>query len=82
MNDYYFTDCYSDFLFAHPSFIEGWARMLDFGNTLNEYNNAPNGNIADNVATYLDWVAVGSYIRNAMVEYGEETQKESTFTLK
>ena len=29
---------YSSFLFAEPSFLEGMARVVDFGGTLNEYN--------------------------------------------
>ncbi len=32
---------YTDFLYARPSFAEGMARIMDFGNTLTEYNRSP-----------------------------------------
>ncbi len=62
----------SDFLFASPSFLEGVARILDFGNTLNEYNYSESEQKADDIATRLDWAMVGSDLQNAM----NSTQKE------
>lgn len=66
---------YSDFLFARPSMLEGVARILDFGNTLNEYNGSPSDEVADEVALRMDWAAVGHYLRSALREYGEETKE-------
>lgn len=66
---------YSDFLFARPSAVEGIARMLDFGNTFNEYNSSPSDEIADEIALRMDWKAVGSYLRDAMREYAKETKE-------
>lgn len=47
------------FLFARPSFLEGIARLLDFGNTLTEYNTSPSGEAADYYAMQSDWEMVG-----------------------
>ena len=50
---------YSFLLFARPSFLEGMARILDFGNTLSEYNCAPSWNQADALAIESDWASRG-----------------------
>ena len=65
---------YSDFLIARPSTIEGVSRILDFGNTLNEYNNSLSVEMADHIALSLDWEAVGHHLRNALRNYVEEIQ--------
>jgi hypothetical protein len=46
-------------LFARPSFIEGMARVLDFGGTLQEYNSSPSGAEADALAFHTDMEALG-----------------------
>lgn len=56
----------SDFLFAAPSFWEGMARILDFGNTLNEYNYSQSDEGADEIAQRMDWAMVGADLHNAM----------------
>ncbi|MFH1087846.1 MAG: hypothetical protein V1737_04590 [Chloroflexota bacterium] len=58
----------SDFLIAGPSVWEGVARILDFGNTLSEYNHSPSGDVADEAAIRMDWRMVGLDLRNAMKE--------------
>lgn len=60
---------YSDFLFARPSFIEGVARILDFGNTLNQYNTSAD---ADTIALTMDMYAVGDDLREAIVSIASE----------
>lgn len=50
---------YTSRLFARPSFIEGMARALDMGGTLNEYNTSLTGEEADAIAIWSDWAAVG-----------------------
>lgn len=59
----------SGFLFARPSFIEGMARIFDFGGTLNTYNDSPNGAVADKRALSEDWKSVGNTLRTALAEY-------------
>ena len=68
----------SDFLFARPSLWEGIARICDFGNTLNEYNNSPSGDVADHIALRMDWATVGHNLRSAMREYAKEIKKEES----
>lgn len=46
------------YLIAPPSFIEGAARIVDFGGSLNEYNVALNGSQADSIALQADITAL------------------------
>ena len=57
---------FSTFLFARPSFFEGCARVLDFGNTLQEYNQSATPQEADFRAIVADWSAVGEEIQLAL----------------
>lgn len=59
-------DDYSSFLFARPSFSEGVGRVLDFGNTLTEYNSSLDVEQADRIALLSDWRSVGSDIADAL----------------
>ena len=52
-------------LFARPSFIEGVARIVDVGATLNEYNINPTGEEADVESIKSDWKAVGDQLHFA-----------------
>lgn len=47
------------FLFAKPSFAEGMARIMDLGNTLNEYNRSLTPEQADFIALAMDYQALG-----------------------
>ncbi len=60
---------YSDFLFARPSFLEGWARLFDFSGSLNDYNRSDN---PDTIAAWADWLAVGQDISDAMGKFAQE----------
>ena len=62
-------------LFARPSFLEGLARLLDFGGTLNEYNYSDSPAEADFLAIQSDWEAVGLDMTWAIEEF-EETYQE------
>ena len=53
------------FLFARPSFLEGWARVFDVGDTLTEYNRSLTPEQADYLAMRADWMAVGDDLRAA-----------------
>ena len=47
------------FLGARPSFVEGVSRILDLGNTLNEYNQSVTPAQADYLALRSDWRMIG-----------------------
>lgn len=53
-------------LFARPSFIEGFARAIDIGSTMNEYNKNQTPEEADSKAIQSDWKAVGDDIYFAL----------------
>lgn len=59
----------STFLFALPSWQEGVGRLVDFGDTLTEYNRTATAEAADARATAQDWLAVGDYLRRALWMY-------------
>ncbi len=61
----------SSYLYARPSFVEGIARLIDFGNTLQEYNTSLSNDQADTLALFADWLVVGDDLRNAMGQYKE-----------
>ena len=63
---------YTSRLFARPSFVEGMARVLDMGGTLNEYNTSPSGEEADAIAIWSDWAAIGQDMRAVMGDYEGE----------
>ena len=53
-------------LFARPSAVAGTASILDFGDTLTEYNTSLSPEQADYLAAWADWLAVGECIYGAM----------------
>ncbi|TVS20368.1 MAG: hypothetical protein EA424_04390 [Planctomycetaceae bacterium] len=65
---------YSTILFASPSFVEGVSRVVDLGNTLDQYNDCPSGQEADAYALSADWRAVGSDLRQAVREWKRENR--------
>ncbi len=67
---------YSSLLFASPSFLEGMARAVDFGDFLTEYNSSPAPELADLNALQSDWMAVGQDMSQAFAEVRRE--KEAT----
>ncbi len=72
MNDY---NDYTVFLFARASFLEGMARLLDFGNTLTEYNESTSPEQADYFALRADWRAVGQDLQRSVATYEHEVLK-------
>jgi len=54
------------FLFARPSFLEGLARVVDFGNALKEYNSSSTAEKADERAIRADWQAVADDMNEAL----------------
>ena len=63
-------------LFARPSALGGVASILDFGDTLTEYNTANSPEQADVLALWSDWLAVGDDMWAALGAY-EGTESES-----
>lgn len=66
----------SDFLYARPSFHGGFASIIDFSDSLTEYNSSPNGEIADERALKNDWQQVGHDLRRALKKFEQENQQE------
>lgn len=66
------SSSWSYYLFAEPSFIEGWARMVDFANSMTEFNQSPTGEQANYIALTTDWQAVFDDVRAAMDKVTEE----------
>jgi hypothetical protein len=59
----------SDFLSAPASFLEGVGRILDFGDFLTEYNRTLTPEMADEIATAMDWQAVYRDLYTAYQNY-------------
>jgi hypothetical protein len=66
----------TDFLFARPSFLEGMARVLDLGCTLNSYNASRNGADADRRALSSDFKMIGKDIAAGIGHYEQQKQEE------
>lgn len=60
---------YTSFLYADPSFLEGAARILDFGDTLTALNESPTPEQADALALRMDWRAFGRDLARALGAY-------------
>lgn len=56
-------------LCERPSFLEGMARLFDFGGTLNHYNYSSSEEEADYRAILSDWRHVGNDIRKATDQF-------------
>jgi hypothetical protein len=57
---------FTDLLYARSSLLEGLARLLDLGGTLNEYNRSATPDEADLVALRSDWEAIGADFRSVL----------------
>jgi hypothetical protein len=65
---------FTTFLFARPSFVEGVARILDLGGTLQEYNQSATGVEADHLALTMDMYAIGQDMRIALNLYAASNE--------
>lgn len=69
-----------NFLVASPSSLEGAARILDFGNTLTEFNTVRSPQQADSIALQSDWYFVGQdlwfAVRKLKHQLAQEKQRE------
>ena len=57
---------HSTLLFTEPSYLEGFARSIDIGGTMTEFNSGLTPEQADNLALWADWRAVGADMLGAM----------------
>lgn len=62
------------FLFANPSLLYGVAYLYDFEGNFTSYNVSANGEEADAIAVYRDWLAVGQTLCDAANEFSAETR--------
>jgi hypothetical protein len=60
---------YSGLLFANPSVLDGYARVLDIGGTFDDYNYAATTEEADRLAVASDWYAVGAELYRSIQRY-------------
>ena len=67
---------YSSFLFSRPSAVEGVARSIDLGATLQEYYSSQNGTEADSRALDADFRAVSDDLRQTMFQNTEKEKIE------
>ncbi len=65
------------FLYARPSAVEGAARLVDWGGTLNEYNRSLTPQMADELALFADWWTVGEDVGIAVNEYAQGEHAEA-----
>ena len=70
------TEMRAAILFARPSALSGIASILDFGDTLTEYNTANSPEQADVLALWSDWLAVGDDLRWAFTAFQDEYADE------
>ncbi len=66
------SSAWAYYLFAEPSFVEGMARILDFGDTLTEFNESLTPTQANSIALTTDWQAVFEDVRIALSKIAEE----------
>ncbi|HEY6248225.1 MAG TPA: hypothetical protein VIX17_30125 [Pyrinomonadaceae bacterium] len=70
------------FLFAEPSFLTGFASVIDIGGSMLTYNVSRTGAEADQRAIASDWAVIGSDILNAAKTLGEKEPKAKAQTTK
>jgi hypothetical protein len=54
-------------LYARPSLIEGTGRIMDFSDSMSEYNTSESPEEADFTGALADWWAVARYLRQSFV---------------
>ena len=69
------------YLYSQPEFWSGFARLLDFGNTYDQYNRAPGPKQADALGLLWDWAAIADDVRQSVVifeaKYGSELRQKA-----
>jgi len=57
------------YLFSEPSFIEGFARIIDMGGNLDTYQYSKTDEESDCLAIKNDWIQVGEDLESAIHNY-------------
>jgi len=65
----------TDYLFAMPSFSEGFGRVLDLGAEFDEYNFGETPEETDAIAIYTDFRTVGEAIMDACSRFERELER-------
>jgi len=58
------------YLFAEPSFSEGFARIIDINNSLSIYHYSETAKDSDYLAIKNDWLQVGEDLNQSINSYG------------
>ena len=66
----------TDFLFARPSFLYAFSRLLDLGALLDVYNEQPTPELADWLGLRNDWRVIGEDLRAVYKTAIEQAIKE------
>ena len=66
----------SDFLFATPSTLTGFARLLDLFGLFDDYNESATDREADARAMYSDWCIVGRDLITATKNFRDESTEQ------
>ena len=69
------TDVRSLCLASRPSFLEGVSRLLDFGNTLSEYNTSRTSAQADFFAIGIDWRLIGYDWADVLADMSQDVEE-------
>ena len=75
-------DSYSDFLFAHGSYISGVARLLDLFGVLDDYNVSATPELADARALFADWRTVGEDLAKGLDLAAKEMEAVQPFLFR
>jgi hypothetical protein len=62
----------TDYLYAHPGFLEGCARAVDLSGSLTAFNESFSPEEADFLALTADWQSVGLDVGNAINQFEAE----------
>ena len=57
---------FTDFLFPRPTALEGIGSLLDFSPLRERYNDSKTPDLADRIASRMDWEAVAADFRSVM----------------
>ena len=60
---------YTGLIYANPTPLEGFARVLDLGGQFDDYNDSTSPEEADWMAVTSDWYAVGADLYRAILRY-------------
>jgi len=69
---------YSELLFAEPSFLDGFARVLDLGGVFDDDGDSLSGPEADWLALASDWYAVGADLHHAINRQVNQVSETAT----